>query len=153
MKPITVHNGDFSRIGEVFKALSPDTVWQVTIEEKKNTRSINQHGLYFAHVTELAAEQGLTKDEVHLHNKRYFFLPIYERDGKPYPELRDTMDAMRQVYRFDKSLAEKMLIFVVNNISTTAGNTKQMAEAMEDIAKDAIVKFQLVLTMPGDPEE
>ncbi len=152
--PINIISGNCSRLYQVCESLDKSKRWTVSIKDQKSKRSINQHGLMFLWVTELAAEQGMTKEEVHLYNKRKFFLPIYERDGEPYKDLRDTMDAMRVVYRNgDKDAAESMLRFVVDRISTTDANTAQMAEALDDMDKDAISRLQIYLPQPGEPME
>ena len=148
---LNIVNGNLDRLFEVCTELDSSKRWSVEISEAKTKRSLNQNALLYSWEGILADEQGLTKQEVHDHNKRYFFLKIYERDNKPYKDLSDTMTALRDVYRLGaKSEADKMLQTVIRSISTAKADVDQMTEALNDIDKDAISRLQIALPQPGD---
>jgi hypothetical protein len=150
---LNIVNGSLDRLFEVCAELDPAKRWSVEISEAKTKRSLNQNALLYKWEGILADEQGLTKQEVHDHNKRYFFLPIYERDGYPYEQLPDLMATLRELYKLgEKKKAEQFHRFVVSSISTARANTAQTSEVLKDIDKDAITRLQVALPQPGEED-
>jgi hypothetical protein len=151
---LNIVQGNLDRLFEVCAELDSSKRWSVEISEAKTKRSLNQNALLYKWEGILADEQGLTKQEVHDHNKRYFYLPIYERDGYPYEDLPDLMATLRELYRLgEKAKAEQFHKFVVSSISTARADTKQTTEALKDIDKDAISRLQVALPQPGEQDE
>ena len=126
----------------------PDGKKVIKILDDKDIRSNAQNSLYWVWVTQLAGEQGLTKDEVHHYLKEKFLVRIYERDD---PDGYGAMiESIRKVWRSgDKLTAMSIKDQVVDLTSTTNAEVPQFSEFLDDIDKDSIGKG-IYLSRPED---
>jgi hypothetical protein len=132
MKPITVHNGDFTRIGEVLAALSPDTVWTVTIKERKDSKTLAQlrtiYGWFRYISTEYAEATG-----------KYYQAETWKYHLKDRFGLTVEKETFGGVRTEMKSLADY--------------NIAEMSKFMEDVNHFVGSEFSIFVPLPGEPEE
>lgn len=133
--PIT-YQGDKRRASAIIQGLEVKTPpFVVTIEQKKLKRSVGQNSLYWKWATIIGEEVGMTMNEQHEQFKRSFLMPILERDNEDYANM---MDTIRTVYKdLSKEKGMQLNKHVMKFTSTTALNTKQFTEYLEEIETHA----------------
>lgn len=147
MKLILSSQQHKDRACEFIQELQLDRPWLLVISEKKKNRSAAQNSLYWKWVTQLAGEEGSTKEEVHHERKRRFLAIIYERDSPKYAEMIGTVRKMWGAgFKQD---SESLHNGIIELTSTTTATVKQFREYLEDIEKLAIQQ-DIFLERPED---
>ena len=116
--------------------------------EDGEKHSKRQRKLYRMWIGDISKESGYTKEELVYEYKNRFLKPIYERDKAEY---REMFEAVRKVYRAgDKVMAQSMVKFIVDKMSTLEATVKQMTEYLKQIDHEAATKHHLNLRRPKD---
>lgn len=116
-----------NRAVQVCGSVPLDTPHVVEIRPYKKNRSEQQNRYYWAIITIIAADLGLTKDEMHDEYKERFLLPIFIRDDSGYAEM------VGAVLAADSGLMRQ----VVKLTSTTQCSVKQFGEYLDEIKHNA----------------
>lgn len=131
---------------EFIQAL-PDGRHVVEIFADKDRRSLAQNSLYWVFLTQIAGEQGLTKEEVHHDIKKRLLSIILERDFAWYSDL---ISSIRSVWKTGaKDTANIIFDNVVRLASTRDIDHIQFMELLTDIEKDCVTRG-IYLTHPED---
>jgi len=133
---------------EVVSKLPTDKGMVVEITKQKDRRSVAQNRLYWSWVTELAGEDGLTKEEEHLILKKRILAPLFIRDD--IKGFAQTVTLIREVWRSGLSeKAQHLYDGVCQWISTRDCSVELFSEYLDDIEKDAMSRG-IILTRPED---
>ncbi len=132
---------------EYLKALDISKPMLLVVTEAKKNRSAAQNALLWKYYTQLAAEGGYTKEEVHHDAKKRFLSKIYERDLPEYAEMVGTVRKMYSAGFKDDST--QLHDSIVKLTSTTTATVKQFSEYLDDIDKDAMQRG-IFLERPED---
>lgn len=118
---------------------------EVVIRPYKETRSQQQHKLYWKWITIIADETGHSKDQMHEQLKRRFLLPILEREDAQFGQI---MANLRKAWRDGhKELAEQLNAAVVLNASTTVLSVGSMTEYLNSV-KDFADEHDIQVPIP-----
>ena len=109
-----------------------DPVQEVVIQPHKRNRSLDQNAYYWNIITIIAADLGMTKDELHMVYKEKFLVPIFSRDSKGYATMCSAVQALPRGTDRDDAWQT-----VIENTSTTQCNVKQMSEYIDDCSHHA----------------
>ena len=125
-----------NRAVQVCGSVPLDTPHVVEIRPHRKNRSEQQNRYYWAIITIIAADLGLTKDEMHDEYKERFLLPIFVRDDAGYAAMVNAVTAA------DSGLLRQ----VVALTSTSQCNVKQFTEYLDEIKGNA---FSLGIRLPA----
>ena len=125
-----------NRAVQVCGSVPLDTPHVVEIRPYKKNRSEQQNRYYWAIITIIAADLGLTKDEMHEEYKERFLLPIFVRDDAGYAAMVNAVTVA------DPGLLRQ----VVALTSTAQCNVKQFTEYLDEIKHNA---FSLGIRLPS----
>lgn len=113
--------------------MSLEPVMEITIQAHKRSRSLEQNAHYWAILTVIGNDLGMTKDEMHEVYKEKFLLPIFCRDDVGYADMCSAVQAIPPGGARDR--AWKM---VIGMTSTTQCNVGQMREYLNDCQNHAV---------------
>ena len=108
----------------------------VEIRPYKKNRSEQQNRYYWAIITIIAADLGLSKEEMHEEYIERFLVPIFIRDDAGYAEMVETVVAA----------GSGLMRQVVKLTSTTQCSVKQFGEYLDEIKGNA---FSLGIRLPA----
>ena len=124
-----------NRALQVCGSVPLDTPHVVEIRPHKKNRSEQQNRYYWAIITIVAADLGLSKEEMHEEYIERFLVPIFIRDDSGYAEMVEAVVAA------DSGLMRQ----VVRLTSTTQCSVKQFGEYLDEIKHNA---FDLGIRLP-----
>lgn len=125
-----------NRAAQVCGSIPLDSPHVVEIRPHKKNRSEQQNRYYWAIITIVAADLGLSKEEMHEEYIERFLVPIFIRDDSGYAEMVDAVLAA------DSGLIRQ----VVRLTSTTQCSVQQFSEYLEEIKHNA---FDLGIRLPA----
>ena len=125
-----------NRAAQVCGSIPLDSPHVVEIRPHKKSRSEHQNRYYWAIITIIAGDLGLTRDEMHDEYKERFLLPIFVRDDAGYAAM------VNAVMAADSGLLRQ----VVALTSTAQCNVKQFGEYLDEIKHNA---FSLGIRLPA----
>lgn len=129
---------DLIRATRTLEELPFDPVHSVTIKEHKETRSAAQNRLLWSWNTQYANHLGEDKETIHNRMKEKHAIPIFIRDSEEYAAM---VEAVKNVRRQGMSTdADQLRKWIVEHTSTTDFDTKQMAEYLTEVERDAAEK-------------
>ena len=151
-----------SDMANQFKAMKPGTHVKITVQEDKDTRSIQQNKYYWGVVLPTIADHIGTSTESLHEDMKIMFNPIKSETVKlesVYPFMRTFLKSIYKIMSFQicgKTLAElKFMERIIKKQTVTLGgstaklNTQEFWEYVERVCKWAAEYLELVISEPG----
>lgn len=123
--------------------------YRITVDKDRRTRSNPQNRLYRKYIKILADEVGPGVEEMALLIKEKFLvMRIYEKKEG----IRKSVDALRELKKHSELRAEYRALrqAIIEGVSTTDLNTKEMKEYTDDIREWAQDYLNITLPVPDD---
>ena len=141
---------DKARVKLIIDHLNNDEgPYRVTIDKDRESTTYKQQKLYRKYIKILAEEIGLSvavmTDQI---KEKFLVMRIYEKDEM----IRDSVDALRELKKHKGLHGHYMALrkVVIDGVSTTSLNTKEMVEYTNEIRQWAQDEMNITLPVPDD---
>lgn len=125
-----------------------DEKWTVKIYPWAQKRTTALNRLMWMWLTEIGEAYGMEPEEMHIYFKEKFLLNILYRDDPGFAKMADAVRNVKNHSRDDYHLIKKK---VIDLVSTTGLNVKQMVEYLKKIKRFAHHEG-IKITIPPDKE-